>query len=284
MSEIILLDRFFKQIHMHLVSCYCDVPRWPVILGIFGRSGDGKSAQLSTSLERCGVEIVRLNAADLESGLAGEPGKYVARTYAAASMAIDKQLPAALVVDDFDTTVGEWEMNTGTVNHQQVLAELMHLADQPADKTRALPQRVPIFITGNNLLRLYPPLRRHGRMNIFAWQPEPQEVREVVTGIFADVADRSASGALASAFVTEPLSFFAQVRQELLYDEMARFTERAGRDMREFLRRKGRNQFTGARGRVADAELLQIAKRVYADRQAALQDFLQGDWHRGGSE
>src|ERR1700722_531056 len=150
MTNIVLLDRFFSQIHKHLINCYEEVDRWPVILGIFGRPGDGKSAQLLTALTKCNVEPVRLNAADLESGLAGEPGRHIARTYATASMAIEKHIPAALVVDDIDTTVGEWEMNTGTVNHQQVLAELMHLADRPIDPARNFPRRVPVFVTGNN--------------------------------------------------------------------------------------------------------------------------------------
>src|SRR5882757_3311409 len=82
MADIVLLDRFFHQIHKHLINCYQEAGRWPVILGIFGRSGDGKSAQLSEGLTRCNVEPIRLNAADLESGLAGEPGRHIARTYA----------------------------------------------------------------------------------------------------------------------------------------------------------------------------------------------------------
>ncbi len=275
MSGIVLLDRFFHQIHTHLVSCYSDAPRWPVILGIFGRSGDGKSVQLSAALERCGVEILRLNAADLESGLAGEPGKHVARTYATASMAIAKAIPSALIVDDVDTTVGEWEMNTGTVNHQQVLAEIMHLADQPIDSTRNFPRRVPVFVTGNNLARLYPPLRRHGRMNTFAWRPDAVEVREVVTGIFAGVADAKTLDILVRDFGAEPLSFFAQVRQELDYYDLSEVLALVGYDMREFLRRDGRHQFVWGQSPVAGPELLEVAKRVQAKAQYALQDFLR---------
>jgi hypothetical protein len=275
MTEVILPDRFFRQVHVHLVSCYGNVPRWPVILGIFGRSGDGKSVQLSAALERCGVEIVRLNAADLESGLAGEPGKHIARTYATASMAVAKEIPAAVTIDDFDTTVGEWEMNTGTVNHQQVLAELMHIADQPVDKARSFPRRVPIFITGNNLARLYPPLRRHGRMNTFSWRPDPEELRTVVTGIFAGATSAKTLDMLVDAFIDEPLSFFAQVRQELLHDEMSGFLERVGHDMRVFLRRANNTRFNGSQRSVTEIELLQIARHVQSERQAALQDFLR---------
>ena len=52
--------------------------------------------------------------------------------------------PAAVIVDDFDTTVGEWEHSTTTVNHQQVLAQLMHLADSPTEAAgRRLPRADP---------------------------------------------------------------------------------------------------------------------------------------------
>jgi hypothetical protein len=275
MSEIILLERFFDKVHIHLVNCYDYSSRWPVILGIFGRSGDGKSAQLSAALERCHVEIIRLNAADLESGLAGEPGKHIARTYATASMAVAKGIPTALVVDDVDTTVGEWEMNTGTVNHQQVLAELMHLADQPVDKTRNFPRRVPIFVTGNNLTRLYPPLRRHGRMNSFPWRPEPQEVRAVAAGILAGVTEPQALNPLLRDFGNEPLSFFAQLRQEIDHSARSHILRQIGHDMRDFLIKSDRYRINDTRSLVTQSELLEIAKRVQSERQAALQDFVQ---------
>jgi hypothetical protein len=274
MADIVLLDRFFHQVHKHLVNCYQEIDRWPVILGIFGRPGDGKSAQLLTALTQCNVEPVRLNAADLESGLAGEPGRHIARTYATASMAVEKSVPAALVVDDIDTTVGEWEMNTGTVNHQQVLAELMHLADRPVDSSRNFPRRVPVFVTGNNLARLYPPLRRHGRMNTFAWRPEPYEVQAVVRGIFAGLADEATLDLLASKYASEPLAFFAQIRIELLDVEAAKLLPRTGYDMRHLLKHGGGRGANRPIRSIAPRELFDTAQRVQAERQASAQNFL----------
>lgn len=276
MTDVILLQRFFDQIHLHLVSCYAEVPQWPVILGIFGRSGDGKSAQLVASLERCEVEIVRLNAADLESGIAGEPGKHLARTYAAASLAIEKDIPSALVVDDVDTTVGEWETHTGTVNHQQVLAELMHLADRPVDRSRSHPRRVPIFVTGNNLARLYPPLRRPGRMRSMSWRPTPKELEEVVRGLFRDVTGPAVPEELVRAFPDETLAFFAEVRHALREADISRQLNGAPLDMRDLLRQQRlREIFTGASAFVTEEELLAVAQNVKASRDAALEDFLR---------
>jgi hypothetical protein len=272
MDNIILLDRFFQKVHTHLVHSYGGTPSWPVILGIFGRPGDGKSAQLHTALRRCSVEIIRLNAADLESGLAGEPGKHVARTYATGSVAVAKRIPAALIIDDIDTTVGEWEMNTGTVNHQQVLAELMHLADQPVDPSRGFPERVPVFVTGNNLNRIYPPLRRPGRMNAFSWRPTPPEVRTVVAGIFAGTPDSGALDILVSEFCDEPLSFFAQVRQELM--SQANTPGNVGHNMRDFLNFRNGESFAGNVTDFSRTDIIQAAKRIQAEHRSALMDFI----------
>ena len=276
MTEIVILDRFFKQVHLHLVSCYAEVPQWPVILGIFGRSGDGKSAQLVESLQRCEVELIRLNAADLESGLAGEPGKHIARTYATASLAIAKDVPTALVVDDVDTTVGEWEMNTGTVNHQQVLAELMHLADRPVEPGRNMPRRVPIFVTGNNLARLYPPLRRSGRMRSMSWRPTREELFQVVSGLFAGVAPAGALLRLTDMFREETLAFFAEVRQTLREVEISEELSGTPQDMRLFLRRRPAGEAFRQRSvQISESDLIAIAGRVKHARDAALQDFLR---------
>ncbi len=276
MADVVLLDRFFRQVHLHLVSCYAEVPQWPVILGIFGRSGDGKSAQLVASLDRCDVELVRLNAADLESGLAGEPGKHLARTYATASKAIDSGLPSALVVDYVDTTVGELEMNTGTVNHQQVLAELMHIADRQVEPGRNMPKRVPVFVTGNNLARLYPPLRRSGRMRSMPWRPTADELLQVIDGLFADVAPPEALRELSRRFSEETLAFFAEVRQALRELEIRSEIRGTTLDMRVFLKRqRDGGRLVERPLRVPGFQLLEIAETVRRSREAALEDFLR---------
>jgi hypothetical protein len=277
MTEVVLLPRFFQQIRVHLVANYLDAGVRPVILGIFGRSGDGKSAQLVSTLDRCHVETIRVNAGDLESGLAGEPGKLIVRTYAAASLAIEKGTPAAVLVDDVDTTVGEWELNTGTVNHQQVLAELMHIADRPVDRSRNCPRRVPVFVTGNHLRRLYPPLRRHGRMSVFAWRPTPPEVREVVAGLFDGMCADHALDRLVAEFGDQTLAFYAEVRRAVMESRLHDWLVEAGFDMRALLRSRPSLDGRPSRGmdEVAVAELLDVAARVQADHEAGMRDFLR---------
>lgn len=153
--------RFQTEIDQHLVFNFAGTESWPLVLGVFGRPGDGKSFQVRTHLERRDVLVVSINAADLESDRAGQPGKLVLARYEDAGHRTSEGTPAALIVDDFDTTVGEWEHSTSTVNHQQVLAQLMHLADSPTQAADTALRRVPVFITGNDLSKIYPPhLRR----------------------------------------------------------------------------------------------------------------------------
>lgn len=209
-------NRFAHAVDQHLVFSFTGVDSWPLVLGIFGRPGDGKSFQLRTHLERCGVLPVSINAADLESDRAGTPGKLVLETYENAGHRIAEGTPAALVVDDFDTTVGEWANSTTTVNHQQVLAQLMHLADSPTRAGDRKLRRVPVVITGNDLSKVYPPLRRPGRMRAFPWLPTDAERLEIVTGILGAVLPREELAVLLSELVDAPIAFFSDLFVEIL--------------------------------------------------------------------
>jgi hypothetical protein len=195
---------------------FTDVAAWPLVLGVFGRPGDGKSFQLRTHLRRRGVTPVSINAADLESERAGVPGKLVLDVYLDAGHRIDESEPAALVVDDFDTTVGEWDDSTTTVNHQQVLAQLMHLADNPTEASGKRLRRVPVFISGNDLSKVYPPLRRPGRMRTFPWEPSAEERQAIVTCVFAGVLDEPEVAQLLAAAPAAPVAFFSDLLVEII--------------------------------------------------------------------
>lgn len=209
-------DRFPHAVDEHLVLNFTGVSSWPLVLGVFGRPGDGKSYQIRTHLERRGVLPVSINAADLESDRAGSPGKLVLDTYEHAGHRIDEGTPAAVVVDDFDTTVGEWAQSTTTVNHQQVLAQLMHLADSPTQAAGRRLRRVPVVITGNDLSKVYPPLRRPGRMRAFAWLPTNAERLEIVGGILGRHLRPAELGAILDDLSDAPIAFFSDLLVEIL--------------------------------------------------------------------
>jgi hypothetical protein len=208
--------RFENEIDRHLVLNFAGLPAWPLVLGIFGRPGDGKSYQVREQLGRRGVMCVSINAADLESDRAGQPGKLVLAKYEDSGHRTSEGSPAALLVDDFDTTVGEWDNSTTTVNHQQVLAQLMHLADTPTQADGKTLLRIPVFVTGNDLSRVYPPLRRPGRMRPFHWLPTEVERQEIVAAILGDALAPEETADLLAKLPEAPIAFFSDLQADVL--------------------------------------------------------------------
>lgn len=208
---MIIPERFMAMVDAHVLGNMLDIEHYPLILAIIGRPGMGKTYQLRKHLANVGVMILSISAADLESDRAGEPAKMLQQKYIEASSMISNGQPAALLIDDIDTTLGEWENHTGTVNHQDILAFLMHIADNPRyiENVGSL-NRVPIFFTGNNFERLYKPLIRDGRANRFDWEPTRDEKIAVVASILS-LNNHETAQKLVDAYSTESISFFANL-------------------------------------------------------------------------
>jgi len=207
--------RFSNIINAHILGNVLDIPEYPLILSITGKPGMGKTYQLRNHIETLGFAIFSVSSADLESDRAGVPAKLIREQYVKASYEISHKKMAAVVIDDIDTTVGEWEQNTGTVNHQDILAFFMHIADSPRFiETIGRTERVPVFFTGNNFSKLYEPLRRPGRMAHFEWDPSTTEKIEIVSDIFS-FSKKSLDENLAEKLVEknpdEPISFFSEL-------------------------------------------------------------------------
>jgi hypothetical protein len=275
MDEITVLPRFSRNVQLHLVANYLGVSSWSIILGIFGRTGDGKSSQLAKSLEVCKVTEVRINADELESGTAGDPARIITQRYTAASQAIASGIPTAIVIDDIDTTAGEWVNNTGTVNHQQLVAALMHIGDRPVDRTRSWGRRVPVFVTGNSSGKLYAPLRRYGRMTLMVWRPDAAETCQVVAKMFPQISNAAVSR-LVGEFPSEPLSFFSEVRSVAVGEQLLRALPALGSDMTDLLRNKDTSRWVRQAGGldVGEDSILETARRVSKHRGDADIDFL----------
>lgn len=270
--------RFSHAVDQHLVFNLAGFDEWPLVLGVFGPPGDGKSFQIRAHLKRRGVLPVSINAADLENDRAGTPGKLVLETYIDAGHRMDEDTPAAVVVDDFDTTVGEWEHSTTTVNHQQVLAQLMHLADSPTEASGQRLRRVPVFITGNDLSKVYPPLRRPGRLRAFPWLPTTEERCDIVFAILADVLAREEVPMLLEKLPDAPVAFFADLLVEVLAatadvevrrnaEDMGALVRPGSRAHKELLRHATNN-------RLEAAAISELATRIWADRALATQSHL----------
>ncbi len=220
-------ERFQKQIGAHLMGNYLNIDRYPLILAIMGEPGVGKTWQLREHLKSLGVECFSVSSADLESDKAGIPAKLLKEQYLHASITISQNQPAAIVIDDIDTTVGEWEKNTGTVNHQGILAFLMHIADNPTQiEGVGQVNRVPIFFTGNEFNLLYEPLRRPVRTRKFEWSPTAEEKIEIIGEIFK-LADKSAACKISERFPEKSIAFFADLYTSKCVEELNSYVSNA---------------------------------------------------------
>jgi hypothetical protein len=87
----------------------------------------------------------------------------------------------------------------------------MHLADSPTQAADTSLRRVPVFITGNDLSKIYPPLRRPGRMRPFFWLPTEAERQEVVEQIMSPILDPAGTTELLAQLPDPPISFFSDL-------------------------------------------------------------------------
>lgn len=210
-KEIVIPARFSQRIDAHILGNMLDIDEYPLIMAIIGKPGMGKTYQLRKYLDAVDINVVSISAADLESDRAGEPAKLLQQKYIEASSSISKYNPSIMLIDDVDTTLGEWEKNTGTVNHQDILAFLMHIADNPyyIENVGKI-NRVPIFFTGNNFDLLYKPLVRNGRAIRFDWEPTREEKIAIISSIFLFDNPKDAE-ILIDAYPDKEIAFFSNM-------------------------------------------------------------------------
>jgi ribulose bisphosphate carboxylase small subunit len=233
--------RFLDKLAVHITKNYLDLPgvRVPLILGIHGRKGEGKSFQCELVFKRMGVEAIHMSAGELESPDAGDPARLIRLRYREAAELIRvRGKMCVLMINDLDAGAGRFDGGTQyTVNTQMVNGTLMNIADNPTDVQ--LPgsydstplHRVPIIVTGNDFSTLYAPLIRDGRMEKFFWEPDREDKIGVVGGIFSeDGLSRSEIETLVDTFPNQAIDFFSALRSRIYDEQIRNFIHEVGFD------------------------------------------------------
>lgn len=206
MSTVFVPERFTKEVMVHVFKNLwsSQVPSAPLILGIHGPSGWGKTFQCEYVLSSIGAKVFLISGGQLESKDAGEPARLIRQTYKAAGAALLPKLAgdgrtmlppetklSVLLINDVDTGLGNWGDNVQkTINTQTVFGELMHLTDYPTVVDNKETPRIPIILTGNDFTKLYAPLIRAGRMVSFEWSPNIDEKIAIVEKIFSELSSK----------------------------------------------------------------------------------------------
>jgi len=224
--------RFLDKLAVFITKNFLNLPglRVPLILGIHGRKGEGKSFQCELVFQLMGIEPVRMSAGELESPDAGDPVRLLRTRYREAAELIKvRGKMCVLLINDLDAGAGRVDTSTQyTVNTQLVNGTLMNIADNPTDvqlpgsyDTQPI-HRVPVIVTGNDFSTLYAPLIRDGRMEKFYWEPSREDRIGIVSGIFAeDSLSQTEVEQLVEKFPSQSIDFFGALRSRV-YDEQVR--------------------------------------------------------------
>lgn len=231
--------RFLNALAVHITKNFLQLPqvKMPLILGIHGRKGEGKTFQCELVYERMGVNTVHVSGGELESPDAGDPARLIRLRYReAAELVKIRGEMAVLMINDLDAGAGRFDgMTQYTVNTQLVNNTLMNIADNPTnvqlpgsyDET-PLP-RIPIVVTGNDFATLYAPLVRDGRMQKFYWEPDRDDRLGIVGGIFSpDGLGHGDIETLVDTFPHQAIDFYGALRAQIYDEQIIDFIHRVG--------------------------------------------------------
>uniref|UniRef100_A0A2P2JV98 Ribulose bisphosphate carboxylase/oxygenase activase, chloroplastic n=2 Tax=Rhizophora TaxID=40030 RepID=A0A2P2JV98_RHIMU len=229
---------FMDKLVVHITKNFLALPniKVPLILGIWGGKGQGKSFQCELVFAKMGINPIMMSAGELESGNAGEPAKLIRQRYREAADIIRKGKMCCLFINDLDAGAGRLGGTTQyTVNNQMVNATLMNIADNPTNVqlpgmyNKEENPRVPIIVTGNDFSTLYAPLIRDGRMEKFYWAPTREDRIGVCTGIFrTDNIPPQDIVTLVDSFPGQSIDFFGALRARVYDDEVRKWVSGVG--------------------------------------------------------
>ncbi|KAK4802478.1 hypothetical protein SAY86_000681 [Trapa natans] len=211
-----VLCHIVKNFIAHLLNV-----KVPLILGIWGGKGQGKSFQTELIFRAMGVEPIIMSAGELESERAGEPGRLIRERYRTASRVIQNQGKlSCLMINDIDAGLGRFGNTQMTVNNQIVVGTLMNLSDNPTRVSIGqdwnesdVTNRVPIIVTGNDFSTIYAPLIRDGRMDKFYWQPNHEDIVNIVHRMYEkDGISREEVLNVVNTFPNQALDFYGALR------------------------------------------------------------------------
>ena len=231
---------FMDKLVVHITKNFMTLPniKVPLILGVWGGKGQGKSFQCELVFAKMGINPIMMSAGELESGNAGEPAKLIRQRYREAADIIKKGKMCCLFINDLDAGAGRMGGTTQyTVNNQMVNATLMNIADNPTNVqlpglyNKQENARVPIIVTGNDFSTLYAPLIRDGRMEKFYWAPTREDRIGVCIGIFrTDNIPQEDIVNLVDTFPGQSIDFFGALRARVYDDEVRKWIEDIGVD------------------------------------------------------
>ncbi|KAK9829417.1 hypothetical protein WJX72_005740 [[Myrmecia] bisecta] len=234
-GDYYIAPAFLDAVTLHIAKNYLTEQfdaqtKVPLILGIWGGKGQGKTFQTELAFKKLGVQPIVMSAGELEDEWAGKPGRLIRERYRrAADISRIQGKLSCLVIHDIDAGIGRYANTQVTVNNQMVVGTLMNICDDPTRvsigqnwRGSDVIRRTPIIVTGNDFSKVFAPLIRDGRMSKFFWQPTREDLVNILFQMYKDDGLRlDDMAALLDAFPAQPLDFYGALRSAT-YDNQIR--------------------------------------------------------------
>lgn len=203
----------------HILGNYVKNSPFPLYLAIHGPKGEGKTFQTLRTCVKYEIAIYYISGAEL-------CGSYEKDSIISIEKNLDdairdyreKRTLSVFIIDDFHLSIASVDAGVSkTVNSQILTGWLMNLADRAKAGSSS---RIPFIFLGNDFANLYPPLTRDGRMDFYEWTPAKEIKEKIICRHFEDYITKKDQTEkfleLISAYVEQPVSFFAELKKDLL--------------------------------------------------------------------
>ena len=229
-STAFIPERFERAVLKHIIlnntAITIDNNQFPLLLGIQGPYGFGKTFMVKEVCRKYHIDLQPLSTSELSGSMEADSTRNLKRIYSNLSANIwQNKRCGVLLIDDFHLTIATEDTMGKTVNSNILAAYLMNLCDNPIVVNGV---RAPIILTGNNFRRVYPALVRDGRMDIFTWDPSIEDVDPIVRQLFhtrfTGIED-SVITAMLEQYSEMNIAFFEQITQDLMNSSITKAIE-----------------------------------------------------------
>lgn len=209
--------RFYDRVTSHVCqSTVFTERRPPMVLGVIGKPGMGKTENVERACRRNGWAFHWIAGSDLAGFQQGAPiEKFKQGLYAALVKKRDQSAEAAvLLIDDFDLTIMNTKADRWYTEHTQLLtSQFMSYCDKPVEYLQST-EPVSIVVTLNTIDGFHSPLIREGRMRLWQWVPTADETMAMARERLSELDERVADRVI-ETFRAEPIAFFAHLENEI---------------------------------------------------------------------
>ncbi len=213
-KDIFVPQRFEETVASHIIAPYLEKNinyKPPIYLAIKGDAGEGKTAQSIATCTQKGFYVIYVSASSLSGSHENEAKEKLQKIYNYALQLKTKFL-TSIIIDDFHKGIANEDENIKkTINTSVLIGYMMNIAEHNGSI------HIPIILTANDLSKIYSPLLRTGRADIFSWKPKSEEKKEIVFNILNPfVSEKKESEFLKfyKKYCNENVAFFAQLKNQ----------------------------------------------------------------------